>query len=140
MDLSLASYKKRFFATLIDGLLMAVFGLLLNFVFNGYVHFLLSSLIFLGYNYYFLSKTGQTIGKRFLNIKAVDLSGKLLAPRAIIKRELIAKMIPNVLSYFFPILTIPEAIYIIVSCLFPLWHPKKQTLPDIYSQTVVINA
>ena len=39
------------------------------------LHYIISSLAFLGYWTYFESTTGQSIGKRLLKIKTVDLSG-----------------------------------------------------------------
>jgi uncharacterized RDD family membrane protein YckC len=40
------------------------------------IHYLLSSLVFFAYWTYFESTRGQSVGKRLLNIKTTDLSGK----------------------------------------------------------------
>ena len=42
----------------------------------GMFHYLLSSLAFFGYWTYFEHTSGQSIGKRFLNIKTTDIYGK----------------------------------------------------------------
>jgi uncharacterized RDD family membrane protein YckC len=42
------------------------------------LHYLISSIVFLGYWTYFEFKTGQSIGKRLLHLRTTDLSGKII--------------------------------------------------------------
>ncbi|HSA72933.1 MAG TPA: RDD family protein [Nitrososphaeraceae archaeon] len=95
VEVILASWADRFVAWLIDfiivsiglGILFAV--LALPFWFPDYsngiaivhrnfgsFHYLLSSSAFFAYWTYFEHKSGQSIGKRLLKIKATDVSGK----------------------------------------------------------------
>lgn len=95
VEIILANWVDRFVAWLIDfiivsiglGILFALMALpfWLSFYSNdealektnfGTFHYLLSSLAFFGYWTYFEHTSGQSIGKRFLNIKTTDIYGK----------------------------------------------------------------
>ena len=54
----------------------------------GPFHYLLSSLAFFGYWTYFEHTSGQSIGKRLLNIKATDMSGKSVDTKSAALRKL----------------------------------------------------
>jgi uncharacterized RDD family membrane protein YckC len=91
VEIILASWVDRFVAWLIDFIIVSI-GLgilfaLMAFPFwgndvtlektnFGTFHYLLSSLAFFGYWTYFEHTSGQSIGKRFLNIKTTDIYGK----------------------------------------------------------------
>jgi uncharacterized RDD family membrane protein YckC len=93
-NLLLASWTDRFLAWLIDfiivsiGLAILFAALSLPFWFDNNMirayksieplHYLISSIVFLGYWTYFEFKTGQSIGKRLLHLRTTDLSGKLI--------------------------------------------------------------
>jgi uncharacterized RDD family membrane protein YckC len=95
VEIVLASWVDRFVAWIIDFIIvsigLAVLFALISFPFwfsfhsNDMAvahknfepfHYLLSSLVFFGYWTYFEHTSGQSIGKRFLNIKTTNLSGK----------------------------------------------------------------
>jgi uncharacterized RDD family membrane protein YckC len=95
VEIRLASWVDRFVAWLVDFIIVSI-GLgilfaLIAFPFwihhygnemtieyrnFGPSHYLLSSLVFFAYWTYFEFTSGQSIGKRLLNIKTADLSGK----------------------------------------------------------------
>jgi uncharacterized RDD family membrane protein YckC len=94
VEVILASWRDRFVAWLIDFIIVSIglgvlFALLaIPFWFSNYsngiasahnnvepFHYLLSSLAFFGYWTYFEHTSGQSIGKRLLNIKTTDMSG-----------------------------------------------------------------
>lgn len=95
LEVILASWTDRFVAWLIDFIIVSIglgilFALLaIPFWFSYYsngmalahknfepFHYLLSSLAFFGYWTYFEHTSGQSIGKRLLNIKTTDMSGR----------------------------------------------------------------
>jgi uncharacterized RDD family membrane protein YckC len=95
VEVVLASWSDRFVAWLIDFIIVSIgLGILFALIafpfwLSGYnndmaleyrnigpFHYLLSSIAFFGYWTYFEHTTGQSIGKRLLNIKATHMSGK----------------------------------------------------------------
>jgi uncharacterized RDD family membrane protein YckC len=93
-EIKLAKWTERFIAWLIDfvivsiglAILFAIFSIpfWVNYTtgemeerFNGFqpFHYLISSLVFFLYWTYFESTTGQSIGKRVMNIKTTNLNG-----------------------------------------------------------------
>jgi len=91
VEIILASWVDRFIAWLIDFIIISIgLGLLfalMSFPFwsndvalektnFGTFHYLPSSLAFFGYWTYFEHTSGQSIGKRLLNIKTTDIYGK----------------------------------------------------------------
>jgi uncharacterized RDD family membrane protein YckC len=119
-----ASFGLRFVAVIIDGLLTAVVGFLL-----GQLLGVLGSLLaFVGgiayYVYFEGSPSGQTPGKRVMNIRVIDyLNGGPIDPGRALIRYLarILSSIPCGLGYF-----------------WMLWDPQKQTWHDKLSNTVVV--
>jgi uncharacterized RDD family membrane protein YckC len=95
VEVILASWVDRFVAWLIDYIIVSI-GLGILFVLIAFpfwlssysndmalehsnfgpFHYLLSSIAFFAYWTYFEHTSGQSIGKRLLNIKATDMSGK----------------------------------------------------------------
>ena len=97
-DIVLAKWTDRFFAWLIDFIIITIgitlvsmlffllFLLLFSNSFTGTIgheqsfvqppDFLVSSIVFFLYWFYFESTSGQSIGKRVLNIKTANLEGK----------------------------------------------------------------
>ncbi len=95
VEIVLAGWVDRFVAWLIDFIIVSIglavlfaliaFPFWFSFYSNDTVlehknfepfHYLLSSLAFFGYWTYFEHTSGQSIGKRLLNIKTTDVSGK----------------------------------------------------------------
>lgn len=95
VEIILANWTDRFVAWLIDFIIISI-GLVILFALIAFpfwlmhygndmtvdyrnirpTHYLLSSLVFFAYWAYFESTSGQSVGKRLLNIKTTDLSGK----------------------------------------------------------------
>jgi uncharacterized RDD family membrane protein YckC len=95
VEIILASWADRFVAWLIDFIIVSI-GLAILFALISFpfwfmhygndmivdyrnirpIHYLLSSLVFFAYWTYFESTSRQSVGKRLLNIKTTDLSGK----------------------------------------------------------------
>jgi uncharacterized RDD family membrane protein YckC len=119
-----ATFGLRFVAAVIDGLITGVVGYLLGLLIGP-----LGSLIaFVGgiayYAYFEGSPSGQTPGKRAMNIRVIDfLNGGPIDPgRAVIRYfARILSALPCALGYF-----------------WMLWDPEKQTWHDKLSNTVVV--
>jgi uncharacterized RDD family membrane protein YckC len=95
VEIILASWADRFVAWLIDFIIVSI-GLAILFALIAFpfwfmhygnemtveyrnfrpLHYVLSSLVFFVYWTYFESTSGQSVGKRLLKIKTIDLSGK----------------------------------------------------------------
>jgi uncharacterized RDD family membrane protein YckC len=95
VEIILANWTDRFVAWLIDFIIVST-GLAILFALIAFpfwfmhygndmtvdyrnirpIHYLSSSLVFFAYWTYFESTSGQSVGKRLLNIKTTDLSGK----------------------------------------------------------------
>lgn len=119
-----AGFGERLGAALIDGALLFVasFGLR---VFLGLFGSFLSLVLGIAYwGYLEGSPSGQTIGKRALNIRVVDFAtgGAIGVPRALIRYVArFVSSLPCALGYF-----------------WMLWDPEKQTWHDKLSTTVVV--
>ncbi len=65
----------RFFARLIDGLILAVVDIVVTVITNSTVAGVIGGIIYLGYYAYLESSRGQTIGKQVLNLHVQGASG-----------------------------------------------------------------
>lgn len=119
-----ASFGLRLVAALIDGVALAVVGYILGLVL-GTLGSILSVVAGLGYYVYFEgSQSGQTVGKKVMNIRVIDyLAGGPIDPGRALIRYLahILSTIPCGLGYF-----------------WMLWDPQKQTWHDKLANTVVV--
>jgi uncharacterized RDD family membrane protein YckC len=119
-----ATFGLRFVAAVIDGLITGVVGYLLGLLIGP-----LGSLIaFVGgiayYAYFEGSSSGQSPGKRAMNIRVIDfLNGGPIDPGRAVIRYLarILSSLACLLGYF-----------------WMLWDPEKQTWHDKLSNTVVV--
>lgn len=145
-ELDIASRWSRLWASLIDGIIMLIVFLPVIFLTGGYAHALegiqpsigytlgmgaLSIAVFVLIQGKFLSKSGQTIGKKALGIKIVTLSGELPSVKDhLIKRYgvyLIIGQIPVVGS-----------LLSIVNILF-IFGKDKRCVHDLIAGTSVVN-
>lgn len=119
-----ASFGLRFVAAVIDGIAMFVVSYILGLLL-GTLGSLLALVAGVGYYAYFEgSPSGQTPGKRAMNIRVIDyLNGGPIDPGRALIRYLarILSSIPCGLGYF-----------------WMLWDPQKQTWHDKLSNTVVV--
>jgi uncharacterized RDD family membrane protein YckC len=121
-----AGFGVRFLAALVDGILLGVFqGLLLAIGVSTAAAQGLGTLVGLGYYVYLEgSPSGQTVGKRVLNIRVIDFQGggPIGYGRALLRYVgRIISAIPCGLGYF-----------------WMLWDKEKQTWHDKIATTVVV--
>jgi uncharacterized RDD family membrane protein YckC len=122
-----ATFVQRFLAALLDGILLGVVTGLLEAIIGRSVGGLISLAIGIGYYGYLEgSPSGQTIGKRALGIRVVDLrgSGPIGFSRGVIR-------------YFARFLS---AIVFLLGYFWMLWDPEKQTWHDKLAGSVVVPA
>jgi len=132
-----ASWIQRVGAYIIDGLVTLPFSILAGVLGRGtdenglptfnalYWVFLLLGIAVSGYNrWYQQGKTGQSWGKKVLNIRLIsEQSGQPIGGGMAFLRDL-AHFIDAIICY--------------IGFLFPLWDAKKQTLADKIVKTVVV--
>lgn len=120
-----AGFGLRLVAWLVDVIILAVVGGLLGALFNRGVGNLLSTLIGLAYYVYLEgSPSGQTVGKKLMSIRVIDMKtgGRVDYGHAVIRYfAKILSAIPCGLGYF-----------------WMLWDKEKQTWHDKLSTTVVV--
>ncbi len=120
-----ASFGIRFVALLIDIVLLGVAGALLSAIFKPTIGSILQIILGLAYYAYLEgSPSGQTVGKKAMNIRVVDFTtGGAIGPTRALIRYLgrILSSIPCLLGYF-----------------WMLWDSEKQTWHDKIATTVVV--
>jgi len=142
----LASRWKRLFASLLDSLIMMVvivpiiyltggFDVLYQEVQPSLVYNLLIALagviVFFVINGTLLVQNGQTIGKKLLSIKIVNLNGQLPT----FKRHLIKRYFVYLIPGQIPLV---GQIFSIVNILF-IFTKEKQCIHDLFAKTIVID-
>jgi uncharacterized RDD family membrane protein YckC len=120
-----ASFLNRFLAALIDGILIGIVGVVLQVIVGRVLGSLVQLVLGLAYYAYLEgSPSGQTVGKRALNIRVIDFAtGGAIGPARGLIRYLgrIISAIPCGLGYF-----------------WMLWDAEKQTWHDKIAATVVV--
>ena len=121
-----AGFWRRFVAALLDGIILGVVGGILGAILdldrngmNG-----VSTLIGLVYYTYLEGSTGQTLGKKALGIRVIDLGGggSIGYGRAFIRY--IGRFV--------------SAIVLLLGYLWMLWDKEKQTWHDKFANSVVV--
>lgn len=142
MEAQYASRWRRFFAALLDGIILLVFqsiiGMMLGFgalsltgneftsaattaVWMSYV---VNLTISVAYWVFLQASMGQTLGKKALGIKVVDSEGKTPSVVTFFLREIVGKIV--------------SAIILLIGYLMILWDDKRQGLHDKIAGTYVI--
>ena len=120
-----ASFGTRFLAALVDFVVLGVVDGLLFAILGRTLGNALGALLGLAYYGYLEgSPSGQTVGKKVLNIRVIDfINGGPIGPGRALIRYLarILSAIPCLLGYF-----------------WMLWDPQKQTWHDKLANTVVV--
>jgi uncharacterized RDD family membrane protein YckC len=120
-----ASFGIRFVAALIDGVLLGVVGGVLSLILGSTAGSLLNLVLGLAYYGYLEgSPSGQTVGKKAMNIRVIDFNGggPIGTGRALLRYVgRIVSAIPCLLGYF-----------------WMLWDSEKQTWHDKIATTVVV--
>jgi uncharacterized RDD family membrane protein YckC len=118
-----AGFWQRFGASFVDGILLSIVSVPLQLGLKG-PGYGLALLVGIAYYTYFEGESGQTLGKRALNIRVVDINGggPIGYSRAFIRYiGRYVSAIPLLLGYF-----------------WMLWDPQKQTWHDKFANSVVI--
>lgn len=122
-----AGWWRRFFAALVDGILLAIVQAILRVFIGDTGGIGLGLLIDIAYFTYFHGSTGQTPGNAALSIKVVDLRDGTGRPigygRAFIR------WLGSILS----------AIVLFLGYFWMLWDPEKQTWHDKMAGSVVVD-
>ncbi|HXZ64246.1 MAG TPA: RDD family protein [Streptosporangiaceae bacterium] len=122
-----ANWGQRVLAYLIDVAPIIILEIIFYRIFIIYLLILLASLGWTIYNrWYQGGTTGQSLGKKVLNIRLVS--------------EETGQPIGMLMAFVRDICHIVDAIICYVGFLFPLWDAKRQTLADKIVRTVVIPA
>jgi len=120
-----ASFGIRFVAALIDGILLGIVGVVVRAIFGIALGTAVNIVLGLAYFAYLEgSPSGQTVGKKAMNIRVIDFNGggPIGPARALIRY--IGRFISGfvcLLGYF-----------------WMLWDPEKQTWHDKIAATVVV--
>lgn len=131
MNMQYAGSGSRFLAALIDIIVVLVVSLILGLIIaltlgkNGEtLSSLLSIVINIGYFVFYQASNGQTLGKKAMGIKVVDLAGNKPTAMTFFLREIIGKLVSSII--------------LLIGYLMILWDGKKQGLHDKIAGTVVI--
>ena len=120
-----AGFGERLVAALIDGVILGVIGFVLGQIVGQTLGSVLNLALGLGYAAYLEgSPSGQTIGKKAMNIRVIDYAtGGPLGPGKALLRYVgkIISTLPCLLGYF-----------------WMLWDKEKQTWHDKIAATVVV--
>ena len=120
-----AGFWRRFAALFIDGLILAIPNAVLILLLDDQVAQLLNLLVAIGYFSYFEGgPAGQTLGKRALGIRVIDLraGGTIGHGRAVVRYlGRIISTIPLLLGYF-----------------WMLWDGERQTWHDKFAGSIVV--
>ncbi|HJV08371.1 MAG TPA: RDD family protein [Acidimicrobiales bacterium] len=120
-----ASFGTRFLAVLIDVVLLGVVGGILSLILGRTLGSVVNLILGLAYYGYLEgSPSGQTVGKRVMNIRVIDFAGGgAIGPGRALLRYVgrILSSIPCLLGYF-----------------WMLWDSEKQTWHDKIATTVVV--
>ena len=115
----------RLVAIIIDSILVGVIGAILSFILGSTVGAVLNIILGLAYYGYLEgSPSGQTVGKKVMNIRVIDFNGGgPIGPGRALLRYIgrIVSAIPCLLGYF-----------------WMLWDKDKQTWHDKIATTVVV--
>lgn len=131
VNMQYAGGGSRFLAAIIDLVVIMVVSFILGLIIaltlgkNGEIlGNLLSIVINIGYFVFYQAMNGQTLGKKAMKIKVVDLSGNKPTIMTFFLREIIGKLISTII--------------LLIGYLMILWDGKKQGLHDKIAGTVVI--
>jgi len=120
-----AEFWPRFGAFLIDGVLIGVINRIVGAIAAPVVGLIIGLAVSIGYAVYFISSpSGQTLGMKVLNIRAVDaVTNGQVAPGKAFLRWLVS---------------IASGVVCFLGYLWMLWDPEKQTWQDKVAGTYVV--
>src|SRR3989344_363837 len=131
MNMQYAGVGSRFLAAIIDSIILTLVSFVLGFVLemamgkNGaFLNMILSIIIGIFYWVFYQASQGQTLGKKAMGIKVVDLAGNKPTAMTFFLREIIGKIVSSIILF--------------IGYLMILWDGKKQGLNDKIAGTVVV--
>lgn len=131
VNMQYAGVGVRFVAAIIDGIIVGLVSFVLGAVLGifmgeagAFLNIILNIAITIFYWVFYQASQGQTIGKKVMGIKVVDLAGNKPTAMTFFLREIIGKLV--------------SAIILFIGYLMILWDAKKQGLHDKIAGTVVI--
>lgn len=130
MNMQYAGGGSRFLAAIIDSIIVglvsfvlgAVLGIFMGEV-GAFLNIILNIAITIFYWVFYQASQGQTLGKKAMKIKVVDVSGNKPTAMTFFLREMIGKFV---------------SLLLLIGYLMILWDAKKQGLHDKIAGTVVI--
>lgn len=133
---ALGSRAARFGALVIDQILVGVVAAVVGLVaHSAAVYYVTAMLGYVVYAVLMLSRSGehngQTLGKQWLSLRVVSISGPPVTFAVACKREVLGRFLPSLLTF---------GVYGVVDLLWCLWDPRKQTLHDKVGGTYVFTA
>jgi uncharacterized RDD family membrane protein YckC len=120
-----ASFGVRLLAAIIDGILLGIVGIVIRVIFGAALGAALQLVLGLAYSVYLEgSPSGQTIGKKAMNIRVIDFNtgGPIGPSRALIRY--LGKLVSGFVC--------------LLGYLWMLWDSEKQTWHDKFAQSVVV--
>ena len=132
----LASWVERFIAYLIDSALPAIIitlGIILSILSGFFIILLVVGL--LAYVVWFLMMlaSGQTPGKRVMNLRVMKTNGEPVTWGYMFLREFLIKGVAVGIAS-----AVTGGIFSVVNYLFPLWDKDRQALHDKMIETLVV--
>lgn len=117
-----ASFLERVGAVILDWLILIIPTAIVARATNP----LVSQIVTYAYFVYFTGSSGQTLGKRVLNIKVVKADGSAMEYGSAVLREIVGKFVSGIILG--------------IGFLFPLWDARKQALHDKVASTLVVKS
>lgn len=138
MNANYAGAGRRFVAVFIDGLIILAVYMILGMVLGtgglggaNSSNLMLAALsnvvslaIQIGYFVFYQASAGQTLGKKVMGVKVVDMQGKTPGAMTFFVREIIGKLVSTIILF--------------IGYLMILWDGRKQGLHDKIAGTVVV--
>lgn len=133
---ALGSRAARFGALVIDQILVGVAAVIVGLLTHSVAVYYVTSIVgFVVYAVLMLSRSGehngQTLGKQWLSLRVVSISGAPVTFAVACKRDVLGRFIPTFLTF---------GLYGFIDLLWCLWDPRKQTLHDKVGGTYVFAA
>ena len=120
-----ASFGVRLVAAILDGILLGIVGFVIRLLFGDALGLALQTVVGLAYYVYLEgSPSGQTVGKRAMNIRVIDFNGG--GPSGPVRA--LIRYLGRIVS----------GVVCLLGYLWMLWDSEKQTWHDKFAGSVVV--